>query len=442
MPQSNCIGVLSLKQHKFLTMKIKALKGVRDILSQEIEKWNFIEQKAQQKFSAYGYAQIKTPIIEESRLFTRSIGQETDIIEKEMYTFVDRGNRKIALRPEATASVARAYLEHNLDQKGLVKLYYSGPMFRGEKPQSGRNRQFYQIGIEALGCYSPYLDVEIIHLAVDYLHSLGLRNFKLLINTVGSATDKTNYSRILRAYLKNKLSELCESCQKRFERNTLRILDCKHKSCQKIIKDAPKIHENLSKQSSSDFLIVKNNLDKLKIDYTVMPALVRGLDYYTKTVFEIAHDKLGAKNTILAGGRYDNLIEDLGGKPTGCAGFALGVERLLLVCDAEHLNFAPEEKITVYAIGLDECSFEEIFKLTHALRKNDIPTYVNFEQRSLKSQIRQADRLKCRYVLIMGENELKAESILLKDMKYRTQELISLDEIVLRLKNLITVKND
>ena len=408
-------------------MKIKALKGVQDILPAEIDQWNFVHEKAAKIFSRYGYIQIIVPIIEESGLFTRSIGQQTDIVEKEMYTFLDRGNRSIALRPEATASIVRAYLEHNYNQAGLTKFFYSGVMFRGEKPQAGRNRQFYQIGVEALGTYNPFLDAETLSLAIEYLKEIGIKNFSILVNTVGSSEDKQNFSKKLKSFLNNRKDYLCDHCKSRYERNVLRILDCKNKSCRKILINAPKIIDCLSRDSLRDFAMFQNALELLGVDYTFDPYLVRGLDYYTKTVFEITHDKLGAQNTLLAGGRYDNLVEQLGGPATGAVGFACGVERLLLAEEAE--SFTPNNagKQSIYAIGLGESAYNKIFEIAHNLRRNSISVHIDFERKSLKAQMRQANKLNCSHVLILGDDELNKDSIMIKYMDRGTQELIKIN---------------
>ncbi|MBU1044223.1 MAG: histidine--tRNA ligase [Candidatus Omnitrophica bacterium] len=411
-------------------MKISCLKGVQDILPDQIPQWNYLHTLAHEIFSCYGYKQIIIPIIEESALFTRSIGQQTDIVEKEMYTFVDRGMRKIALRPEATASVVRAYLEHGLDKTNDSKLFYSGAMFRGEKPQAGRNRQFYQIGIEALGTYNPFLDAEVIKLAVDYLKAIGLKDFKLLINSVGNTKDKHDFGDSLKDFLKDKQADLCDSCKSRYERNVLRILDCKSRNCKKILEQAPIIIDNLSEESTEHFAILKNALEGLNVKYQVIPHLVRGLDYYTNTVFEITHDKLGAQNTILAGGRYNNLIADLGGQPSGAVGFACGVERLLLAAQAEAIEFPIQEKPAVFVIGLGDEAYIKGFKIADQLRQQQIITHFDFQKRSLKAQMRQANKLNCAYVLILGDDELANNNIQLKNMDDGTQQLISLDDLV------------
>jgi len=419
-------------------MKIKALKGVQDILPDVMNSWNYVHTRAEEIFSIYGYKKIIVPIIEESRLFVRSIGEETDIVEKEMYTFVDRGNRSIALRPEATASVVRAYLEHNFNQQqSLVKLFYSGAMFRGEKPQSGRNRQFYQIGVEALGSSSPYLDAEIIHLAAQYLKSININDFNVLINSVGTSEDKLNFQKKLKSFLKDKRNKLCKNCQKRYSSNLLRVLDCKDKNCIKIMQQAPLIEESLSGESLHSFTLLKEILKNLGIEYIVSRNLVRGLDYYTKTVFEITHDKLGAQNTILAGGRYDNLVSELGGPPTGAAGFACGVERILLAQAAESFKVTSSANPSIYSIALGENAYKKMFSITHSLRDNGISTYIDFQPRSLKAQLRQANKLDCSFVLILGETELSSNTIILKDMQKGIQESIALDSTVTAVKQRI-----
>ncbi len=411
-------------------MKIKALKGVQDILPDEIEAWNFVHTQAYKIFLSYGYRQIIVPMIEESGLFTRGIGEQTDIVEKEMYTFLDRGNRSISLRPEATASIVRAYLEHNYSHAGLTKFFYSGAMFRGEKPQAGRNRQFYQIGVEAMGSYNPFLDAETLSLATEYLKNIGITDFKVLVNTVGSRDDKQSFSKKLKIFLTPSKELLCEHCKSRFERNVLRILDCKNKNCKKILKDAPKIIDCLSPESMKDFSLFQNALELLGVEYTFDPYLVRGLDYYTKTVFEITHDKLGAQNTILAGGRYDNLIEQLGGPATGAIGFACGVERLLLAQKAESGAANITIKPSIYAIGLGKDSYERIFEITHILRKNSISVHLDFENKSIKAQMRQANKLSCSHVLILGDDELNKDSIIIKYMDKGIQELIKIESLL------------
>ncbi len=309
---------------------LKALRGTKDILPEEVCLWQSIETSARNIFAIYGYKEIRTPIIEEASLFIRSIGDATDIVQKEMYVFYDRSRRAIALRPEATASVVRAYIEDSLSHKeGLCKLYYIGPMFRSERPQKGRQRQFHQLGVEAIGSGDSLLDVEVILLAVSLLKALGINDFSLQINSLGCEKDKLamieDYRKVLRPYL----DSLCRECNTRYNKNILRVLDCKNPGCREIVKGI-KFKDSLCPACSGHFESVKKGLNQLGIAYTVDRKIVRGLDYYTKTVFEITQKELGAKDAICAGGRYNNLVKDMGGKDTPAIGFAFGVERLAL----------------------------------------------------------------------------------------------------------------
>jgi histidyl-tRNA synthetase len=417
----------------------QAPKGMKDLIGKDFYSYQGFFEKSAEISEYYGFRAIETPILENTELFISGVGEGTDIVEKEMYTFTDRGGRSIALRPEATASIVRAFLEHHLDQQGVTKLFYSGPMFRGEKPQAGRNRQFYQIGVEALGSMNPILDAEVILCAVDFLRESGLKNFKLLINTVGTSADKMNFSALLKSYLNDKRELLCESCRQRYDRNVLRMLDCKISSCQKIIEKAPTIMGTLGEDSRRDFEQVERALKSLSIPFNVTPNLVRGLDYYTKTVFEIVHESLGAQNTVLAGGRYDNLIAELGGAPAGAIGFALGVERLLLALAAESAVLPVIAEPMIYAIGLGEDCFREIFKIAGELRRNALCVFVNFESRSLKAQLRQADKLGCPLVLILGVDEFNAKQIQVKDMRQGTQEMFPLNNIVALLRQKLRI---
>ncbi|MBU1925069.1 MAG: histidine--tRNA ligase [Candidatus Omnitrophica bacterium] len=418
-------------------MKIKALKGVNDILPSEVNNWTYLENLSRRLFSQYAFREIRVPIIEESALFTRSIGEQTDIVEKEMYTFVDKGKRKIALRPEATASVVRAYLEHGLDSEGIAKLFYIGPMFRGEKPQSGRNRQFYQIGAEVLGSDSPYQDAEVIDIAIEFLKDLNLKNYKLHINSVGCPNDKHKFSQTLKNYLLDKKEKLCASCQNRYERNLLRILDCKNPGCKSILQKAPDISSHFCSDCTEHFTQVRTSLDALDIPYTVLPHLVRGLDYYTKTVFEINHKGLGAQDAICAGGRYDTLISDLGGATQGACGFSFGIERLLLAAAAEKIAFEKEPAQAVYMFSLGQKAQIKILALAQSLRKDGFCVFINHEQKPLKKLLRQADKAAYKFVLILGEDELSQGVITLKNMQDGTQQPLKLDTIADELNKIL-----
>lgn len=416
-------------------MKIKAVKGVKDILPNDIWIWHLIEKKAKALCCQYGYHEIRTPILEEAHLFTRSIGKGCDIVRKEMYTFLDRKQRLLCLRPEATASVIRAYLEHNLDKSlSLAKFYYFGPMFRAEKPQAGRLRQFHHIGVEAVGSPSPYLDAEVISLALNIFQEIGAKDFTLQLNTIGCRKDRQKYKLTLKQALKNKLNRLCPDCLTRCRLNMLRVFDCKNETCQRITRKTPAIIDCLCPECIAHFQKVKEILTSLNIPYILNSYLVRGLDYYTKTCFEITHPDLGAQNAIGAGGRYDNLVSDLGGPQKPAIGFGLGVERLIaalghLKAKEVHTNIS-----SVYIAVVGDRPKQLAFKLLNLLRKQGICSEMDYQGKSLKAQMRQADRLGFKYVAILGEEELAKQVIILRDMQDQSQEEVKVDALVKRLK--------
>jgi histidyl-tRNA synthetase len=409
-------------------MKIQSLKGTNDILPSEIKKWHLLENVCRNLFELYGYEEIRTPIIEKAELFKRSIGEATDIVQKEMFIFKDKGERDICLRPEETAAVARAYIQHNLDNKtGLAKLYYLGAMFRSERPQAGRYRQFNQFGAEAIGSYSPHLDAELIALMDEFIVKVGLKKYTILINSLGCKKDRQAYKKALLDYsLKDKdtLKNLCSDCKRRIKTNPLRVLDCKNPECRKLIKKLPTPQDCLCSDCQDHFQSVKNLLDSLKIKYTEDPLLVRGLDYYNRTTFELVHQGLGAQNAILAGGRYDNLISSFGGAETGACGFAGGMERLLLACESENLILPVKNQLSVYIVTLDEAHYKYGFDILHELRKSGIKAHISYETKSLKAQMRQANKLDVRFAIIIGEDEVKNKKYTLKDMQEHSQELI------------------
>ncbi len=416
--------------------QIKALRGTKDILPEEAARWAAIEDLARDLFAKYGYSQIRTPIIEETALFSRSIGDATDIVEKQMYTFNDRGGTSITLRPEATAPVVRALLEHNLDKKqaGLTKLFYIGAMFRAERPQAGRQRQFHQVGVEAIGSGSPYLDAEVISLAAAFLKGAGISDFKLKINSLGCSEDKKNINTLFKKELKLKAGQLCEDCRTRVEKNTFRVLDCKNPGCKKIAQRLAPIVENICPGCRRHFDSVRQALDLLAVPYEVDNHLVRGLDYYTKTTFELTSQKLGAQDAIAAGGRYDNLVSDLGGPDMPAAGFAAGMERLLLAQNTEANNYLPQQEIFIATLG--EAAREKAFGLTNELRKSGIACIMEYQERSLKTQLKAAAANGCKYTAILGDDELKKDKIVLRDMAKSRQEEIDIDKIVEYIKNI------
>jgi histidyl-tRNA synthetase len=407
---------------------IKALRGMSDILPDEAGIWQFVENSAKVLLRQYGYEEIRTPILEEAALFTRSIGEESDIVQKQMYSFKDRGEREVALRPEGTASVVRAYLEHNLDKLSTVnKLYYLGPMFRNERPQAGRSRQFYQIGAEAFGSSSPLMDSEIICMMIKILESAGLLEAELKINSLGCDKDKKAFENSLKKALSGQLNCLCADCARRYEKNILRLFDCKNESCKQIFRTMPKIFDSLCRECKSDFDEIKNMLDNVGIKYTIAPFLVRGLDYYTGVVFEVTHKNLGSQDAVAAGGRYDNLVEELGGSKTPACGFAIGLERLIMAASGK--IGVKEDKAELFLIGLGQAAQKAAFKILTALRNKGVACQMGIDEKSLKSQMRFADKINAKRVLIIGEAELKTGMAVLRDMQNKTQKEIRLEDV-------------
>jgi histidyl-tRNA synthetase len=404
---------------------IQALKGFKDILPDEARTWQWIEETARNIFHRFGFSEIKVPILEKTDLFQRSIGQTTDIVEKEMYTFVDRNGASITMRPEGTASVLRAFIEHSLHLKQSgQRLYTIGPMFRHERPQKGRLRQFHQLSIEALGCDRPSLDVEVMAMAVLLLRELGL-TVSLQLNSLGCIQCRPKFNQALADFLSQQTGALCQDCERRRQTNPLRVLDCKNVECQKKYEHAPAILDHLCDECREHFQAVRQGLEAIDISYTVNPLMVRGLDYYTRTTFELVTDSLGAQSAVGAGGRYDGLVKQLGGPDIPGIGFALGLERLVLLLR----HFEAEEegrKIDLFLIALGEPAFAAGFKLAHNLRTAGLQVLLDIEGRSLKSQMKQANKANARFVLIIGESELANEEGVLKNMETGEQTTLPL----------------
>jgi histidyl-tRNA synthetase len=411
-------------------MNIKRLKGTQDILPQDARLWQEIEAKSREFFAVYGYREIRTPIIEESALFKRSVGNESDIVKKQFYSFKDQGDRDICLRPEETASVCRAYLENQLDKtEGFVKLFYTGPMFRSERPQAGRYRQFHQIGVEVIGSYSEYLDAEVMFLLDDILKSIGIEDYTFHINSIGCEKDKAAIKDRLKKGLKDKVKDLCEDCTRRYDTNILRILDCKVGTCKTIV-NSVSLDNTLCTSCNDKFLQLQAMLDKAEISYKVDQRLVRGLDYYTGIVFEAKAEALGAQDAIAAGGRYDNLVSDLGGKPAGATGFAIGMERIIQLLK-DHPNLTLENSTPfVFIVALGDPAYARAFGMLSDLRNAGISADIDYQQKSFKAQMRYADRIGARYVMIIGDDELKKGTCVLKNMKDGSQEEVALDSVV------------
>ncbi len=411
-------------------MEIRAIRGVKDILPGEVEKWQYVERVAREVFERYGYAQIIAPIFEHTSLFSRSIGETTDIVEKEMYSFEDQGGEKLTLRPEATAGICRAYVEHKLHQQpGFVKFYCIGPMFRYERPQAGRFRQFYQLDVEAIGEASPVVDAEVLAMLMTFLQRLGLQQLQLHVNSLGDVACRPRYREELKSYIRRHLDRLCVECQGRFERNPLRVLDCKKEGCRAVMRDAPQTMAFLCDPCRQHFDTLVELLAGVGISYVLNPRLVRGLDYYTRTTFEVIAEGLGAQNSVAGGGRYDGLIEAIGGPPTPGIGFAIGFERL--VTALEHHGLAlPEPRPQVYVAPLGATARRDAFVLVERLRSVGVRAEMGYDEKSLRSQLRRANRLGAAFTIMLGERELAVGKVTLKAMHGGEQEEIPLDEVI------------
>jgi histidyl-tRNA synthetase len=387
--------------------------------------WHLLETTARRLLETSGYAEIKIPVFEPTELFTRSLGAATDIVEKEMYTFPDRDGKSLTLRPEGTASVIRAYIEHHLwSEAPLTKLYYLGPMFRHERPQAGRFRQFHQIGAEAIGSPSALLDAEFLIVLDRLFRALDIAPTTLLLNSLGCPLCRPRYREALTAFLADRLTGLCEACQRRYHTNPLRILDCKREECRAATQDAPAITRYLGPECQVHFDAVTAALNDVGLEYRLEPRLVRGLDYYTKTAFEFTAEGLGAQNTIAAGGRYDGLVEALGGPPTPAVGFALGIERVVALL---HLGSELARPPRVFLAVLGEAAGRRLAGLLTALRDAGIRTETDYDRGSLKSQMRKADRLGARYTVILGDDELAKDAAVVRDMATKAQQDVPLE---------------
>ena len=412
-------------------MKIQVPKGTQDILPEEIEKWYYIEDVIRKILNKYGYCEIRTPIFEHTELFIRGIGENTDIVNKEMFTFPDRKGRSLTLRPEGTAPVIRAYLENRMERiSKVVKLFYFGPMFRCEKPQAGRFRQFHQFGIELIGSQSPVADVEIIAAALEIYETLGLKGLQVSINSVGCKKCRKDYIGKLKSFLENKKEQLCFECNNRIEKNPLRVLDCKNVKCRETLQEAPKIIDNLCDECKDHFEEVKECLSDLKIKYAIDERLVRGLDYYTKTAFEIISGELGAQNAIAGGGRYDNLVEELGGKETPGVGFAAGIERMIISMEKQKVSWPKKQDLDVFVVKIGEKNNIMAFQLLQEIRKAGISADLDYAGKSLKSQMRTANKYHVKYTVILGEEELGRNMVTLRNMETKEQKEIKINNLI------------
>lgn len=406
---------------------ISVLKGMKDRHSDDVRKYDFIVDTAKKVFSKYGFERIITPILEETELFRRSVGDETDVVSKEMYEFKDKGNRSVSMRPEGTAGVVRAYLEAGLHKSDpIVKWFYNGPMYRYEAPQKGRYREFHQVGAEIFGIRSPYLDAEIIRMGCEFLEKLGITGLTVEINSLGNIESRKKYIEDLKAFMAERLDKLSEDSKKRYEKNPLRALDSKDKGDQEQFKDAPKLYDYLDEESKKYFEDTKKYLELLNIKYVENSKLVRGLDYYSDTVFEIKSDKLGAQATVLAGGRYDRLLEILDNVKIPAIGFAAGMERIAMLMDEKLVE---NKENGVYVVYFDDTK-EYFIKTLEELRKNDIKASFDYNPKSFGAQMKKANKINAEYVLILGEDEQKENVVTLKKFSTGEQEKYSLDEVI------------
>jgi len=414
--------------------KITAIRGFKDILPEDARRFWEVESIARQVFNSFGFREIRTPIMEKTELFKRSIGETTDIVEKEMYTFADRDSEFLTLRPEATASVIRAYIEHNMfaDQQ-ITKLFTIGPMFRRERPQKGRFRQFNQIDVELFGEDKPQSDAEIIFMLMHFLTSAGLKDLQLEINSLGCASCRPLFSRAVINFLKGREENLCPDCQRRINTNPLRVFDCKVESCGEIIADAPRILDFLCSDCEVHFSQVKSLLQELHISFNINPRMVRGLDYYIKTAFEVKSNALGAQNAVAGGGRYNGLVSSLGGPEVAGIGFGVGFERLIACLPEEGINKFKTD-LFIAALGVQAQKFA--FRLTNEMRRSGISAEMDYADKSLKSQLKRADKLNSSFTLIFGDKEISEKQALLRNMKTKDQQTIPLDDL---LKSIIKI---
>ena len=413
-------------------MSIKAVRGTKDIFGRDSEKFDFVLESAKEVFQRFGFGKIVTPIFEETGLFQRGIGEGTDIVEKEMYTFIDKGDRSITLRPEGTASVVRAFVEHKMyKQEELTKLFYAGPMFRYERPQTGRYREFYQVGAEAIGSSSYIVDAEMIYMGYLFLKEVGITDIEVQINSVGCSNCRAVYREKLKEFIKSKYDSLCDDCKMRYEKNPLRVLDCKVETCKKELANAPEITDYLDEECKSHFEGLKEYLEIFGVPYRVNSKLVRGLDYYTNTVFEIVTTKLGSQGTVLAGGRYNKLISEIGEKEDYPAvGFAAGVERIMLLLGEQFVT----KKKSVYIAWLGEESKKYSYEVAKKIREQKITVFIESQERKMKAYINRALKQEASHMIVIGENEINSGNLVLKDLVKSEQKEYDINSIIKILK--------
>ncbi|MDR1773943.1 MAG: histidine--tRNA ligase [Clostridioides sp.] len=417
----------------------KAPRGTKDILPKEVYKWHFVEDKFKEVCSIFRYEEIRTPVFEHTELFERGVGDTTDIVQKEMYSFKDKGDRSLTLKPEGTAGVIRAFIENKMySDVQPTKFFYMTPCFRYERPQAGRQREFHQFGIEALGSDTPSLDAEVISLAIQFFSELGIEDLIVSLNSVGCPNCRKEYDKVLRAYLESKKEVLCETCNERMVKNPMRVIDCKVPTCKENIKDIPYMLDYLCDDCREHFELLQKYLEEMNINYKIDKTIVRGLDYYRKTAFEIIADDLGAQSTVCAGGRYDGLVEQIGG-PKGISGigFGLGVERLLLLLENKNNEIITPDGADIFIVTIGDEAKLKSFGILSELRKNHITADKDHVDRSVKAQFKYSDKVNAKYTVVIGEDELKNDYVSLKNMNTSEQKNIKLSNLVEELKNLL-----
>ena len=417
-------------------MLSKAPRGTKDITPKDVYKWHYVEKKFREICALYGYEEIRTPIFEHTEVFARSVGDTTDVVQKEMYSFTDRGDRQLSLKPEGTAGVIRSFIENKMyADTQPTKLYYITPCFRYERPQAGRQRQFHQFGIEVLGSDGPSVDAEVISLAVQFFNEMGLKNLSVNINSVGCPTCREEYNRKLKEYLDKKVDVLCETCLERKDKNPMRVIDCKNPHCKENLQDIPFMIDHLCEDCKDHFDKLQTYLKEMDINYVVDKTIVRGLDYYKKTAFEIIANDIGSQSTVCGGGRYDGLVEMLGG-PKGISGigFALGAERLLLTLENNNIEIENPKSTDIYIATIGDAAKTKSFKLIKDLRTNHISADNDHLDKSLKAQFKYSDKLNAKYTVVIGDDELANDTATLKNMKTSEQTTIKLSELVDELK--------
>ena len=417
-------------------MLSKAPRGTKDITPKDVYKWHYVEKKFREICALYGYEEIRTPIFEHTEVFARSVGDTTDVVQKEMYSFTDRGDRQLSLKPEGTAGVIRSFIENKMyADTQPTKLFYITPCFRYERPQAGRQRQFHQFGIEVLGSDGPSVDAEVISLAVQFFNEMGLKNLSVNINSVGCPTCREEYNRKLKEYLDKKVDVLCETCLERKDKNPMRVIDCKNPHCKENLQDIPFMIDHLCEDCKDHFDKLQTYLKEMDINYVVDKTIVRGLDYYKKTAFEIISNDIGSQSTVCGGGRYDGLVEMLGG-PKGISGigFALGAERLLLTLENNNIEIENPKSTDIYIATIGDAAKTKSFKLIKDLRSNHISADNDHLDKSLKAQFKYSDKLNAKYTVVIGDDELANDTATLKNMKTSEQTTIKLSELVDELK--------